>query len=657
MGPNKMVNAKPSLLKAFSLKLARVVLSASWGSAMHSLSPSVQDEAAGAETARNAVESAQAVLTGPAAVLWVGIGALILIFLLVLMLLIRGRVVRPMKAKNVNREFFEPAGEGAEITFEDDETAATEFPSKEKDANPFRRDHRNLSDEAEVVISKGPSEATEPEPEPAVEELPLMQKPKRGPFAGIFGKKHKEAATEIIEAPEEDASIAQEEFAEARHDDEDGEWRREEEERLWAEEKERAEREEREREREKEEQRRRLLEEERLEAERQAAFERRKSEATFEDREKAIEEKERPPADSSDTLRADVERLHARLGESLDERFAAFSRELKSHLEDIAGNTGQASIEEDRPVVSEAYFAEFAELLSEQIASWRDAVNASIDRLSRRIDQLNTSPQGGSSLAKEIAELNRILGARHAAGTAGQIQLSDLLGDALPPGRFTLSHKLSNGRTASACINMPGRLAPIAIDARFPLEAFDEYQKLRLDPSQEIKASNEFRRIALRHIADVAERMIVSDETADCAMMFVPSEHILSTLHENFSDLVQESYRARVWIVSPTSLMATLQTISAVMNGKGGSEDAHRGPGADLIDEIAALRKRVAALEGEKSETKPEKAENAPEKGDLLEPPEEKSGRESTPEETPKDAKELPSGSASDKDLPPFPLR
>ena len=73
-------------------------------------------------------------------------------------------------------------------------------------------------------------------------------------------------------------------------------------------------------------------------------------------------------------------------------------------------------------------------------------------------------------------------------------------------------------------------------------------------------------RIAVRnHIKAIAERYILDGETADGALMFLPSEAVYAELHANFPDLVREGFDARVWIVSPTTCMATLNTMRAVL--------------------------------------------------------------------------------------------
>jgi DNA recombination protein RmuC len=223
------------------------------------------------------------------------------------------------------------------------------------------------------------------------------------------------------------------------------------------------------------------------------------------------------------------------------------------------------------------------------------------------------------------------------------VQLADLLGDALAAQRFKLGHKLSTGRTADAMIMMPGPMAPLAIDARFPAEVFDAWQM-----SRNAGTEMELRRAVLRNIADAGEKLISPEETADCALMFVPSENILSELHASFSDLIQESYRARVWMVSPTSLMATLHTISAVMAGAGIKEAST----ANVIDELYALRSRVSALETQRANGARHPAEPAAVKRS---DPSEKPAQDRSPS-TPERIGETAAQKAPD-DKSPFPLR
>ena len=43
------------------------------------------------------------------------------------------------------------------------------------------------------------------------------------------------------------------------------------------------------------------------------------------------------------------------------------------------------------------------------------------------------------------------------------------------------------------------------------------------------------------------------------------SEAVYAELHSNFPELIREGFDARVWIVSPTTCMATLNTMRAIL--------------------------------------------------------------------------------------------
>ena len=67
-----------------------------------------------------------------------------------------------------------------------------------------------------------------------------------------------------------------------------------------------------------------------------------------------------------------------------------------------------------------------------------------------------------------------------------------------------------------------------------------------------------------KHIKDISEKYLIPGETQETALMFVPSESIYADLHEQFDDVVQKAYRARVMIVSPTMLMLAVQTLQTL---------------------------------------------------------------------------------------------
>ena len=96
----------------------------------------------------------------------------------------------------------------------------------------------------------------------------------------------------------------------------------------------------------------------------------------------------------------------------------------------------------------------------------------------------------------------------------------------------------------------------------------------------------------LKHVSDIASKYIIPGETADSALMFLPSEAVYAELHAELPEVVEKSHRARVYIVSPTTLMATLNTIRAVL------KDAQMREQAGLIQkEVAAMGDDVSRLD------------------------------------------------------------
>lgn len=234
--------------------------------------------------------------------------------------------------------------------------------------------------------------------------------------------------------------------------------------------------------------------------------------------------------------------------------------------------------------------ATLVDLMSRKLNEHRDAVDNAINKLSTRIDSMATADGSYSTLHGSASEGNN-------TPLAPLVQLNDILRNALPPNAYELNAVLGNNRKADCLVILPHPPGPIAVDARFPVEAFDEFR--RNSGVDKTRAESEFRRAVLRHIVDIAERQIVPDQTADSALMFIPSETMYAELHAHFPDVIQDGYRARVWIVSPTTLMATLHTVRAVLRDAKSRENASliQNEAREVLGEVEQLRDRVTGLE------------------------------------------------------------
>jgi DNA recombination protein RmuC len=211
--------------------------------------------------------------------------------------------------------------------------------------------------------------------------------------------------------------------------------------------------------------------------------------------------------------------------------------------------------------------------------------------LQERLAVIDTAQRNITALSEQVVSLQDILANKQARGAFGEIQMGDIVTAALPPSAYEFQKTLANGRRADCLVLLPDPPGPIVIDAKFPLESYAALRNAG-DEAAKTLAERALRADVLTHVKAIAERYICPGETAESALMFLPSEAIYAELHANFRDVVEKSYRQRVWIVSPTTLMATLNTVRAVL------KDVRMREQAGLIQkEVLALTGDVGRLQ------------------------------------------------------------
>lgn len=223
----------------------------------------------------------------------------------------------------------------------------------------------------------------------------------------------------------------------------------------------------------------------------------------------------------------------------------------------------------------------------------------SLGELQQRLRIIDEAQKNIAELSSQVVSLQDILANKQARGAFGEIQLCDLVSSALPPSAYAFQATLGNGRRVDCLIRLPQPPGPIAIDAKFPLEAYHQLCAAA-DDAARTKAARLFGEAMLKHVRDIADRYIVAGETAESALLFLPSEAVYAELHARHPEVVQKSFRARVWIVSPTTLMATLNTVRAVLKDSRMREQAHviQKEVEFLADDIGRLSNRVESLRG-----------------------------------------------------------
>lgn len=218
--------------------------------------------------------------------------------------------------------------------------------------------------------------------------------------------------------------------------------------------------------------------------------------------------------------------------------------------------------------------------------------------LYERLAIIDNAQKNISELSGEVTGLKQILSNKQARGAFGEVQLKDVVSSLLPPSAYEFQATLSNGRRPDALILMPNPPGSVAVDAKFPLEAYRALTEAA-DENAKLTAQRAFTADVKKHLTDIAEKYLIAGETSDTALMFVPSEAVYATIHADFPDLVDLGRKKRVLIVSPTTLMAILNTVRAVLRDAEMHKQAHliQAEVGKMMDDVQRLDARVEALD------------------------------------------------------------
>lgn len=236
--------------------------------------------------------------------------------------------------------------------------------------------------------------------------------------------------------------------------------------------------------------------------------------------------------------------------------------------------------------------------LGDGLSEQTERTGQTLKVLHERLAVIDNAQKNITDLSQRVVSLQDILSNKQARGAFGEIQLNDLVTAALPTSAYTFQATLSNGKRADCLLQLPNPPGPIVIDSKFPLES---YALLRDAESEadKVQAGRAFSSAVLKHVKDIAERYIIRGETAESALMFLPSEAVYAELHANFRNVVEEGFKRRVWIVSPTTLMATLNTVRAILRDVHMREQAHviQAEIGKLLEDLGRLDDRVDKLQ------------------------------------------------------------
>jgi len=243
------------------------------------------------------------------------------------------------------------------------------------------------------------------------------------------------------------------------------------------------------------------------------------------------------------------------------------SKTVDSRLELIGGKVNER-LDEGFKKTNETFVSVMARL-------------ATIDEAQKKIDGLTTN----------VVSLQELLGDKRSRGAFGEVQLEGLVRNILSPQAYEMQHTLPNGTRADCVLKLPEPTGMVAVDSKFPLENYHRMFGVA-SPAEKLVAEKQFKADIKKHVDDIASKYIIPDVTSDGAVMFVPAEAVFAEIHAHHPEVVDYAMQRRVWIVSPTTLMAVLNTARAVMKDVETRKQVHI-----IKDELGKLGKEFGRFD------------------------------------------------------------
>lgn len=289
----------------------------------------------------------------------------------------------------------------------------------------------------------------------------------------------------------------------------------------------------------------------------------------------------------------------ARRAEDLEERLTDLARtqaETIGRVQSMAEVLAQRQGELARAVAERLDAS--SHRVGESLARASEATHESLSKLNERLALVDQARASLGELSGQVLSLRETLANKQARGAFGEGRLQAIVADALPRDSFAFQHTLANGRRADCAIFLPGDRRPLLVDSKFPLESITAFREAQT-PEARKPAETRLKADVGKHVKDIAERYLVSGETQDVALMFVPSESVYGELHEHFDDIIQQAFRARVILVSPSLLMLAVQVVQAICKDARMREQADliRAECGKLVADVMRLRDRVGNLQ------------------------------------------------------------
>jgi len=272
----------------------------------------------------------------------------------------------------------------------------------------------------------------------------------------------------------------------------------------------------------------------------------------------------------------------------LSERFYLLSQEIQNSLQSNRKENSETlknTLESSTRLLSERVqylnqtisqnLQDINQQVEKKLSQGFEKTNATFTDIVKRLALIDQAQQKISDLSTNVVSLKEILQDKRSRGAFGEIQLETLIKNLLPERTFKFQHTLSNGKRCDCILFLPDPTGNIVIDSKFPLENFQKMMSHDLGEFDKKIAEQNFRKDIKTHIQDISSKYILPGETAEGAVMFIPAEAIFAEIHSYYPELVDLSYQHKVWLASPTTMMAILTTAKAVLKDDATKRQVH----------------------------------------------------------------------------------
>lgn len=286
---------------------------------------------------------------------------------------------------------------------------------------------------------------------------------------------------------------------------------------------------------------------------------------------------------------------HQQLQQVLHQHQQAFLHTQNNALEqlhNVLNNTSQANREEQAKALKMASdqiaakvteltgttdnrLKEISEQVEKRLTDGFDKTTKTFNDILKRLALIDDAQKKITELSTNVVSLQEVLADKRSRGAFGEVQLNSLIRNVLPEHHFAIQHTLSNGKIADCILFLPAPTGNVVIDSKFPLESYRHMTNVERSELERKAAEKQFKTDIKKHINDISDKYLIEKETADGAIMFIPAEAVFAEIHGHFPELVEYANQKRVWLTSPTTLMAVLTTARAVLKDEATREQVH----------------------------------------------------------------------------------